>query len=97
MARTERDTMRAKRMIVWSQIEDDYPADYPRQWTFERQAAYQKALRAARVYDHICSPYCLLHGAKRVDRRRARSRAKQLARTGQWDMLAFDFGKRRYA
>lgn len=89
MARTERDVMRAKRHQILQQVATEFGVepDADGLYTLSREmdGAWLKALDARHVYQHYCSPYCLSHERKRVDRRRYRARAKTALRHGRWE------------
>lgn len=86
MTRTERDVMRGKRRVLYSQmVEPLLEQAHTRHERLVADEAFERTLRAARVYRHICSPYCLIHWAKRHDRRRFRNRVKTALRSGQWE------------
>jgi hypothetical protein len=76
MSKTYRDIRRAKyRQFVerWFPSDNFPSSQYPRDLLVERGDL-----------QHICSPYCLIHWAKRADRRKARLSGKRWVRDERW-------------
>lgn len=78
MGKTYRDIRRARyRKFVkrWFPKDgiDTYRSQYPRDLLVEEYGL-----------PHRCSPYCLIHWAKRVDRRKARQADKRWLREEKW-------------
>lgn len=58
---------------------DLYHSQYPRDLLVEQGDEFSK-----RDLRHICSPYCLVRWAKRVDRRRARLAGRRWLKDERW-------------
>lgn len=91
MARTERDIMRHKRYQILQQVAAEFgiepSASGGFSMSYELDVAFEKALAAAKVYPHRCSPYCLYHWRKRINRRHDRRVAQQAVRNHRWDRI----------
>lgn len=92
MGKTYRDIRRAKyRQFVerwFPEVELDcglvgnfdlYHDQYPRDLLVEQGEMFNKS-----GLEHVCSPYCLIHWAKRVDRRKARQKGKRWLKAERW-------------
>lgn len=75
MGKTYRDIREAKRRQY---VEQQDPYHYP-----NSQTPRDVLMTLARL-EHVCSPYCLIHWAKRVDRRKARLADKRWLREEHW-------------
>lgn len=75
MGRTYRDIRRKKyRQFAARWSDSDFPnSQEPRDFLVD-QGDLQ----------HMCSPYCLIHWAKRVDKRKARLAGKRWLQEGRW-------------
>lgn len=75
MSKTYRDIRRAKyRQFVERWSLSDFPSSqYPHDLLVEQGEL-----------PHVCSPYCLIHWAKRVDRRKARLVGKRWLQAERW-------------
>ncbi len=82
MSRTERDVMRGKRIAIYAATRADMPGDV-KGWDINRAAEQQ--MRVDHVYQHYCSPYCLIHWKKHYDRKVYRQHVKSALREARWD------------
>lgn len=80
MGKTYRDIRRAK----WRQFYDRWFSENDDASSWRRSQYPRDLLVEQGDLQHVCSPYCLIHWAKRVDRRKSRLSGKRWLHQERW-------------